>query len=82
MATAHLRPGIVDRVQKLSGIQSDDAFARTVGVSLSTLNRARATGDGSIRLIAGIAHAFGYGLGEIAVAAPDDGNAAVTELAS
>lgn len=71
MATAQLRTGIIDRVQKLSGIQSDEAFARAVGVSLSTLNRAKAGGGDSVRLIAGIAHTFGYGLGEIAVAVED-----------
>ena len=70
MANMQLRPGALDRVQKLSGIQSDEAFARAIGVSLSTLNRAKNGHGDSVRLIAGIAHTFGYSLGEIAMVTP------------
>lgn len=71
MATAALRPGVLDRVQALSGIKNDDDFARAIGVSPATMHRAK-TGKGeSIRLIAGISKVFGYGLGEIAVAVED-----------
>lgn len=72
MASMKLRPGALERVQKLSGIQSDEAFARAVGVSMSTLNRSKNGHGDSVRLIAGIAHTFGYSLGEIAMASPAD----------
>ena len=74
MASMQLRPGSLERVQKLSGIQSDEAFARAVGVSMSTLNRAKNGHGDSVRLIAGIAHTFGYSLGEIAMATPSEMN--------
>ncbi|UOQ58132.1 helix-turn-helix transcriptional regulator [Leucobacter allii] len=68
MATIALRPGALDRVQAYSNITDDGAFARAIGVSPSTLHRAK-TGQGeSPRLIAGMAKAFGFSLGEIAIA--------------
>ncbi|MHA3724360.1 hypothetical protein ACXR2T_10815 [Leucobacter sp. HY1910] len=72
MATIALRPGALDRVQKLAGIANDQDFARAIGVAHSTLYRAK-TGQGeSPRLIAGLAKTFGYSLGEIAVAIESD----------
>lgn len=68
MATAALREGLIDRLKANSGIVSDDAFARTIGVSRATLSRVQAGEEPSIRVIAGIAQAFGLSLGEVAVA--------------
>ncbi|WP_100813916.1 helix-turn-helix domain-containing protein [Microbacterium lacus] len=72
MATAALRDGLLDRLKTNSGITSDEAFARTIGISRATLNRVQAGEEPSIRVIVGIAHAFGLGLGEVAVAIEDD----------
>lgn len=68
MATIALRPGALDRVQAYSNITDDGAFARAIGVSASTLHRAKNGQGESPRLIAGMAKAFGFSLGEIAVA--------------
>lgn len=67
MAMAALRDGLIDRLKSNSGITSDDAFARTIGVSRNTLARVQAGELPSIRVIAGIANAFGLSLGEVAV---------------
>lgn len=70
MTSVIIRPGLLDRLKRNSGIQDDDAFARLIGTSRSTLNRVRAGETPSIGFIAGIAQAFGMGLGEVAVLAP------------
>ena len=80
MATIALRPNALKRVQALSGIDNDDLFARAVGVSPSTLHRAKSGQGDSIRLIAGIARTFGYSIGEIAVAI-EEPNAAIADAA-
>lgn len=80
MATIALRPNALKRVQALSGIDNDDLFARAVGVSPSTLHRAKAGQGDSIRLIAGIARTFGYSIGEIAVAI-EEPNAVIADAA-
>ncbi|KUF07245.1 helix-turn-helix transcriptional regulator [Leucobacter sp. G161] len=80
MATISLRPNALKRVQALSGIDDDHLFARAVGVSPSTLHRAKAGQGDSVRLIAGIARTFGYSIGEIAVAV-DEPNSAVADAA-
>ncbi|MCI2958184.1 helix-turn-helix domain-containing protein [Agromyces atrinae] len=68
MATAVLRPGLIDRLKSNSGITSDEAFARTIGISRATLSRVQAGEEPSVRVIAGIAAAFGLSLGEVATA--------------
>lgn len=68
MATIALRPGALDRVQAYSNLTDDAAFARAIGVSSSTLHRAKAGQGESPRLIAGMAKAFGFSIGEIAIA--------------
>lgn len=62
---AVIRPGLLDRLKAQSGITSDDAFARTIGVSRATLHRLRSGEEPTLRTIVGIAHAFGLGLGEV-----------------
>lgn len=71
MATASLREGLIERLKSNSGIVSDDAFARTIGISRTTLHRVQAGEEPSIRVIAGIAQAFGLSLGEVAVVIDD-----------
>ena len=61
-----VREGLIDRLKAQAGIKSDDAFARLIGTSRATLVRVKAGEEPSIRVIAGIAQAFGLGLGEVA----------------
>lgn len=63
---AVIRDGLLDRLKTQSGIKSDDAFARLIGVSRPTLARYRAGDEVSMRAVVGIALAFGLGLGEVA----------------
>lgn len=66
-----IRDGLIDRLRNLSGITSDEAFARTIGTSRSTLADVKA-GDRepSLAFAVGIAEAFGLGLSEIVVWEP------------
>lgn len=72
MAHVIIRPGLLDRLKNNSGIKSDEAFARTIGTSRSTLDRVSNGEAPSIGFIAGVASAFGLGLGEVAIVAPDE----------
>lgn len=60
-----VRAGLLDRLKLQAGIKSDDAFARAIGISRTTLVRLRAGDEPSIRAVVGIAQAFGLGLGEV-----------------
>ncbi|MBH5301132.1 helix-turn-helix transcriptional regulator [Corynebacterium silvaticum] len=61
-----IRDGLIDRLRNMSGITSDEAFARTIGTSRSTLVDVK-TGERepSLAFAIGIAQAFGLGLSEI-----------------
>lgn len=72
MATVQIRPGLLDRLKANSHIADDEAFARAIGVSRATLSRVKAGESPSIAFIAGVANAFGLGLGEVAVIASDE----------
>ncbi|GGH33937.1 helix-turn-helix transcriptional regulator [Microbacterium album] len=65
-----IRPGLLDRLKDHSGIKSDEAFARTIGVSRETLNRLKKGEEPSLRTVIGIAHAFGLALGEVVTTVP------------
>lgn len=62
---AVIRPGLLDRLKGNSGIRSDEAFARAIGVSRATLQRFKNGEEVSMRAAVGISAAFGLGLGEI-----------------
>lgn len=64
---AVIRPGLLDRLKTQSGIRSDEAFARTIGISRATLNRVKAGEEPNLRTVIGIAQAFGLALGEVVV---------------
>lgn len=68
-----IRPGLLDRLQTNAGL-NDEAFARAIGASRTTLHRVRNGESPSIAFIAGVARAFSLGLGEVAVIV--DGEAA------
>lgn len=65
--TIKVRPGLLDRLKETSGIRSDDAFARTIGISRATLDNAKKGGEPSLRTVLGIAQAFGLAMGEVVV---------------
>ncbi|RYE43686.1 MAG: transcriptional regulator [Hyphomicrobiales bacterium] len=68
MSAVHVRPGLLERLKKNSGITTDEAFARTIGVSRATLARVRDQGEApSMGFAVGVAKAFGLGLSEIVV---------------
>lgn len=60
-----IRPGLLDRLKTNSGIRSDEAFARMIGVSRSSYARLKAGEEPTLRAIIGIAQAFGLGLSEV-----------------
>lgn len=72
MATVVIRPGLLDRLKLNSHITDDETFARAIGVSRATLSRVKAGETPSIGFIAGVAKAFGLGLGEVAVIVETD----------
>ncbi len=67
---ARIRPGLLDRLKENSGIRSDDAFARTIGISRATLGRLKAGEEPNLRTVIGIASAFGLALGEVVEMVP------------
>ena len=68
-----LRPGLLDRLRRMSGLVSDEAFARAIGVTIEELRAVAAGTAPSMRFIAGLGDAFGLSLGEIATfVAPED----------
>ncbi len=62
---AQIRPGLLDRLKQNSGIRSDEAFARMIGVSRATLGRLKTGEEPTLRTVIGIAQAFGLALGEV-----------------
>lgn len=68
-----IRPGLLDRLKANSGIRSDEAFAKLIGVSRATLQRYKNGEEPSLRAVVGIADAFGLAFGEVVVKpAPSD----------
>ncbi len=67
-----IRPGLLDRLKDNSGIRSDDAFARMIGVSRTTLGRLKAGEEPTLRTIVGIAQAFDLAFGEVIVVRQTD----------
>lgn len=61
------RPGLLDRLKTINGIQSDEALARLMGISRATLQRYKSGEEPSLRAIANLADAYGLALGEIVV---------------
>lgn len=59
-----IRPGVLDRIRELRGIQTDRAMAGAIGVSVEEYRRVHDGGIPSTAFIAGLSDAFGYGIGE------------------
>ena len=66
MASAVVRPGLLDRLQRFSGIESEAAMARTINTSQQTLARLKKGESPSMETIANICEAFGMSIGEVA----------------
>lgn len=63
-----IREGLIERLRAMSGITSDEAFARTIGTSRKTLIDVKnGEREPSLAFAIGIADAFGLGLSEIVV---------------
>lgn len=67
MAAIKLREGVLERIQRLAGLATDDAMAGAIGVSVETYRRVKSgKQEPSLRFLAGLAGNFGYQLGEVA----------------
>ena len=66
MASAIIRPGLLDRLQRFSGIESEAAMARAINVSQQTLTRLKAGDSPSMETVKNICEAFGLSIGEVA----------------
>lgn len=75
--SAQIRSGLLDRLKLNSGIKSDEAFARMIGVSRATLGRLKAGEEPTLRTVVGIAQAFGLALGEVVEIRAEDNTLAV-----
>nr|DAS61472.1 MAG TPA: SOS-response transcriptional repressor [Caudoviricetes sp.] len=63
-----IRPGLLERLKRISGITSDETFARAIGTSRATLVEIRAGRRvPSMPFAVGVASAFGLGLSEVVV---------------
>lgn len=66
MNEAIIRPGLLSRLKRNSGLNSDEAFAAAIGTSRQTLVDVRAgKREPSMAFAIGVAKAFGLGLGEV-----------------
>ena len=74
--TIIVRPGLLERLRRMSGVVSDTAFARLIGVSAEDLAAVAAGAPPSMRFMAGLSDAFGLSLGEIAIVAESTSAAA------
>ena len=83
MARLIVRPGILDRIKDVKGIQTDAGMAALGGVSLSTSRRYR-EGESPVSpdFIARIGISLGYSAGELVVIVPDKGDITETDRAA
>lgn len=63
-ATLRIKPGLLKRLRSISGIASEDAQARAIGVDRTTLRRVDAGAQPSAAFMVGLCATFGLGLGE------------------
>lgn len=69
MSTLVLRNGLLDKLKRLHGFESDRALANAIGISFRTLARVKA--DPTLiqpAMIAGICIAFGYSPSDVVLA--------------
>lgn len=66
MPSITLKPGLLDRLQRMSGLVTDRALAGALAVTEDELTQVRAGGSPSAAFLAGMGDAFGLTLGEMA----------------
>jgi hypothetical protein len=59
------KEGFLERAKRMSGLRTDSAFAGAIGISETSLNRAKKTGLASPSMIVGLYRAFGFLPGEV-----------------
>lgn len=59
-----IKPGLLERLRTFSGITSDDAQARMLGVDRATINRVKNGEQPSAKFMAALCSSYGLGLGE------------------
>lgn len=59
-----IKAGLLERLRTLSGINSDDAQARMLGVDRATINRIKNGDQPSAKFMAALCSSYGLGLGE------------------
>lgn len=59
-----IKPGLLERLRTFSGITSDDAQARMLGVDRATINRVKNGDQPSAKFMAALCSSYGLGLGE------------------
>lgn len=64
-ATLRIRPGLLGRLRKMQGIDSEDVQARMIGVDRTTLRRIDAGGSPSSGFIASMVVTYNMGIGEM-----------------
>lgn len=63
---ARIKPGLLERLKRNAGINSDAAFAAAIGSSRATLDEVRRGSRApSMGFAIGVCKAFGLGLGEV-----------------
>lgn len=71
-AKLRIRPGLLKRLRDLSGISSDEAQARMLDVSRSTINRIEKGDQPSAHFIVSVCTTYNLGLGEAFEIITDD----------
>ncbi|WP_346921339.1 helix-turn-helix transcriptional regulator [Glutamicibacter creatinolyticus] len=59
-----IKDGLLDRLRNLTGITSDEAQARMLGVSRATIDRIKNGEQPSAKFMAALCSTYGLGLGE------------------
>lgn len=68
-----LRDNVLERIQRLSGLQTDDAMAGAIGVSVETYRRVKNQKQyPSFKFIDGLGRAFNFQIGELVRITPTD----------
>ncbi|KUM31614.1 hypothetical protein AQ436_00290 [Arthrobacter sp. EpRS66] len=63
-AQIRIREGLIERLRKVTGLNSDDAIARLLDVSRASIDRIKNGEQPSGKFMAALCTTFGLGLGE------------------
>ena len=59
------KQGFLDRCRRMSGLQTDAAFARSIGVSKEVMSKAKRTNLVTPSMLVGLYEAYGFQPGEV-----------------